>query len=114
MKIPQPKSIGEETLARDIRALKIMPPERELKFHPTRKWKFDFAWTSIKLALEVEGGTKYNKSRHTKHDGFEGDCIKYAEASLLGWTVIRFTTQQIMSGIAISYVQKFLKNDRLK
>lgn len=30
---------------------------REHRFHPTRRWRFDFAWPDEKVALEVEGGT---------------------------------------------------------
>ena len=30
---------------------------REYKFHPTRKWRFDFAHVATKTAIEIEGGT---------------------------------------------------------
>ena len=29
----------------------------EYRFHPTRKWRFDYAWPENKIALEVEGGS---------------------------------------------------------
>ena len=100
-------SVGEEMFALHVRADGLPEPEREVRFHPTRRWRFDFAWLDKKLAVEIEGGV-YNQGRHTRGKGFEGDCIKYAEAALLGWQVVRFSTQQVKAGTAIEYVKKFL------
>lgn len=49
----------------------------------------------IKTLLEVEGGVFTGNSRHTRGSGFSNDCEKYNTASILGWTLIRYTTQQI-------------------
>ena len=62
--------------------------QREYKFHPTRKWRFDFAWPKLKVALEIEGGI-WAKGRHVNPQGFILDCEKYNEASSLGWVVLR-------------------------
>lgn len=61
---------------------------QEHKFHPSRKWRFDFAWVPEKVALEVEGGV-FQIGRHNRPGGFIGDCEKYNEAAVAGWTVIR-------------------------
>lgn len=61
-----------------------IPVEREFKFHPTRGWRFDFAWPGPRLALEVEG-----VGRHQTNDGFRKDSEKYNTANLYGWTVFR-------------------------
>lgn len=71
----------------------LQPPEREHRFHPTRKWRFDFAWPSHKLAVEVEGGG----GRHHSFAGHHADCDKYNEAVRLGWRVMRFTGKHIKS-----------------
>ena len=63
-------------------------PEQELKFHDTRKWRFDYAWPKHKVALEVEGGI-FSGGRHTRGVGFLKDMEKYNEAVLLGWRVFR-------------------------
>ena len=63
---------------------------KELKFHPTRKWRFDFAIESLKIAIEYEG-IMSEKSRHTTISGMSRDCEKYNTAQLLGWKVLRFT-----------------------
>lgn len=56
----------------------------------------------------VEGGT-WQKGRHTSGEGYQNDCEKYAEAVLLGWTVIRATTQQVTSGTALKWVERALR-----
>lgn len=62
--------------------------EKQVQFHPTRKWKFDFAHRESGTAFEVEGGA-WTKGRHTRPSGFIGDAEKYVEAQLLGWKVYR-------------------------
>lgn len=80
---------------------------REYKFHPTRKWPFDFAILRYKLAIEIEGGG-WIRGRHHRPEGFEKDCIKYAEALLLGWRVFRFTPSQVYDGTALKYIKTFI------
>lgn len=101
-------SKGEEALAFQLTALKI-PFEREVKFHPERRWRADFGLPNSVL-VEVEGGT-WSGGRHTRGSGFEKDCEKYAWAVILGYRVLRFTTNQVDSGIAISLIEKALKNN---
>ncbi len=98
----------ETALAFQIRAAGLPTPEREHKFHPVRKWRFDFAWPLQMLAVEVEGGT-WSRGRHTRPQGFEEDCIKYNECILLGWRVIRVTGDMIEDGRALQYVEALLK-----
>lgn len=62
----------------------------EYKFHPTRKWRFDWAITERRIAIEYEG-LMSEKSRHTTKKGFTGDTDKYNEAQIRGWKVIRVT-----------------------
>lgn len=64
--------------------------ETELVFHPTRKWRFDFAIPGLMVGIEFEG-IMSEKSRHTTVTGFSGDCTKYNEAAKLGWKVLRYT-----------------------
>ena len=45
--------------------------------------------------IEVEGGHHMKKSRHTSGVGFEKDCEKYLEASLLGYKVFRLVDKQL-------------------
>ena len=60
-------------------------PVREYRFHDTRRWRFDFAWPDIKLAVEIDG-----RGRHQTVVGCRSDCEKANEAIRLGWRVLRF------------------------
>lgn len=71
-------------------------PTPEYRFHPTRKWRFDWAWPTQKVALEVEGGV-WTHGRHTRASGYIGDIEKYNEATLLGWRVLRCVPDQLMT-----------------
>lgn len=86
-----------------IRALHLMAPEREYRFHPKRRWRLDFAWPTQMLAVEVEGGV-WSGGRHTTGVGFTLDCEKYAEAMCLGWRVLRVTGSQVQNGQAIKWL----------
>jgi hypothetical protein len=65
-------------------------PEREVRFSPPRRWRFDYAWPEYKVALEIEGGA-WTKGRHTRGAGFIKDMEKYSEAAIMGWCVLRLT-----------------------
>lgn len=74
--------------------------EREVIFHPVRKWRFDFVLVTGmegEFAIEIEGGA-WMQGRHTRGKGFIEDIRKYNEAARLGWTVIRFTPSMIETG----------------
>ena len=91
-------------------------PVREHRFNPPRRYRFDFAWPDIMLAVELEGGTlsKYKKSRHTTGTGFHNDCQKYNQAALMGWTVLRFDSAMINTLDAINTTMnaiELLKNE---
>ena len=89
----------ERHMAVIIRSLELPEPERELRFAPPRRWRFDFAWGERDIAVEVEGGT-WTGGRHVTGRGFENDCIKYNQAALMGWMVLRFTEGMLDDGTA--------------
>jgi hypothetical protein len=63
---------------------------QEYRFDEIRKWRFDWCFPFLKIAIEYEG-LFCKKSRHTTIKGFQGDIAKYNKATLLGWRVIRVT-----------------------
>lgn len=68
---------------------------REYKFHPTRKWRFDFADVDRKIAVECEGGV-FSYGGHVRGKGYMNDTEKYNQAQIFGWKVLRYcTTKQI-------------------
>lgn len=64
--------------------------EEEYRFHPTRKWRADWAISALRVLIEYEG-LMSAKSRHTSVKGFTGDTDKYREAAKAGWIVLRYT-----------------------
>lgn len=72
------------------------PLEREVRFHPTRKWRADFAHLASRTLIEIEGGIFIpGGGRHSRGLGYAKDAEKYLEAVLAGWTVIRLTEKQL-------------------
>lgn len=82
-------------------------PDREVRFHPTRKWRFDYAFPDAKIAVEREGGV-FIQGRHTRGSGFVKDLEKYNCAVLAGWRVLRYTPQQLASGQAVEELKAVL------
>ncbi|MCC6315675.1 MAG: hypothetical protein IT337_16885, partial [Thermomicrobiales bacterium] len=88
----------------------------EFRFHPTRKWRFDWALMSpaLKIAVEYDGitgatafnrkGTEGNAS-HASVGNIMRDAEKINEAQLLGWLVIRVNAKTIKSGQAFAWIE---------
>lgn len=98
----------EATLALHIRAHKLPEPVREYRFHPTRRWRMDFAWPDLKLAAEVQGGI-WTRGRHSRGKGMEADMEKHNEAMLLGWDVLLFSGGMIDSGQAVETIRMLIE-----
>lgn len=62
----------------------------EFKFHPSRKWRADFALPAAKILVEIDGGV-WSGGRHTRGAGFVRDQEKLNAAAVLGYRVLRFT-----------------------
>lgn len=78
---------------------------KEYKFHPTRKWRYDYAVPEYKIALEVEGGV-WTKGRHTRPQGFLGDIEKYNAGTLLGWRIFRVTPDELYSNKTLNLLKQ--------
>lgn len=96
----------EAKLARELKTLKIKF-EQEFYFHPERKWRADFHLIDKKILVEVEGGI-WSGGRHTRGKGYIGDMEKYNAATMMGFQVIRFSTDQVKSGHAIQQLEKMV------
>jgi hypothetical protein len=69
-------------------------PVAEHQFHPHRKWRFDYAYTERRLAIEIEGGI-WIQGRHTRGAGALGDMRKYSSAALLGWRILYYQPSEM-------------------
>ena len=79
-----------------------------MRFHPTRRWRFDLAWPRHLLALEIDGGV-WTQGRHVRGDGFIRDLEKMNEAQLAGWRVLRVTPDQVKDGSALGLIRRALE-----
>lgn len=100
----------EREMAVVLNALKI-PYQQEYRFRGLcgkRRWRFDFVLgdpnINLPVAVEVEGGI-WTQGRHSRGGhSFAADCEKYTQASLMGWSVLRYCAHQI-STIAPNQLQ---------
>ena len=99
-RVPKPKSAPEELFALQLKASKLTFL-REWKFHPTRRWRFDFVVGSPlnRVAVEIQGF-----GRHQRFIGYQNDCERQAEALMLGWRVLQVTPAQVKSGMALKWL----------
>lgn len=69
---------------------------------PTRKWRLDFAWPDLKVAIEVQGMVHRIKQK------FKRDIEKRAELMLAGWEVLEVDGEAIADGAALAWVKRLL------
>lgn len=91
-----------------ISAHGLPAPQTEYRFAPPRRWRFDYCWPALMVALEQEGGI-WSHGRHSRGAGMVNDMEKYNQAQVLGWIVLRFTPQQLTSGEALPLLKDVLK-----
>jgi hypothetical protein len=65
-------------------------PISEYKFHPTRKWRIDFFFKDVGLAIELEGIGTTKQGRHQRIGGFKKDIEKYNAIAEAGYTLLRY------------------------
>lgn len=99
--------------------------EEEFEFIIGRKFRFDFmaivcptirdadvhGHKPQKLAIEIDGGA-WTQGRHTRGAGFIRDLAKFNEAAILGWSILRFTPQQVLDGTAKEVIKRWLESHR--
>lgn len=66
---------------------RIPRPERQ---HPVKGFRLDYAWPAARLAVEVDG-----YEPHAGLDAFRHDRARQNRLVLLGWTVLRFTADEV-------------------
>ncbi len=83
--------------------------EKEYIFHPTRKWRFDYAIPSHRIAIEIDGGVWVN-GRHNRAQGYLNDLNKFNAAAAMGWVVLKFTPDQQYRRATFEVIQATIKN----
>ncbi|HNH30447.1 MAG TPA: hypothetical protein PKU71_13590 [bacterium] len=94
------------------------PPEKEFRFHNKRKWRLDYAYPSLKIGIEINGGawkktTYRNKrgelvtaigGRHNIGKGYLRDIEKKNTLTILGWAILEFTPDQTSKSETIDQI----------
>lgn len=82
-------------------------PVREYRFHPTRKWRFDFLF-DCNVAVEVQGGL-FSGGRHVRGAALLQEYDKINSAQIMGFIVLMVTPQQVENGEMFELVKRALK-----
>lgn len=83
---------------------------KEMRFHPKRMWRFDYAIPEHRIAIEVEGGV-WTGGRHTRPKGFLGDIEKYNTATVMGWRLLRTTPEELVSKKTIDMIKTIISGE---
>lgn len=102
-------TLAEDECAFMLKATNTTGWQREFRFAPPRRWRFDFAWPQQRIALEIEGGT-WVGGRHNRGAGYVNDLEKYNTATLLGWRLLRVTPEMVSDGTALLLIEALLDN----
>lgn len=81
---------------------------KEYRFHPVRRWRFDYAIPDKKIAIEIDGGV-WNYGRHNRASGYVADMEKFNAAASLGWVVLKFTPRQQYTRGTFDLIAKTIK-----
>lgn len=83
---------------------------KEMRFHPKRMWRFDYAIPEHRIAIEVEGGV-WTGGRHTRPKGFLGDIEKYNTATVMGWRLLRTTPEELVSKKTVDMIKTIISGE---
>ena len=82
--------------------------ELEYRFHPPRRWRWDYAVPSIKLGIEFHGSI-WTQGRHTRGMGFMNDREKMNQAQIDGWLVLEIVSEFVRDGRAYLMIEKAIQ-----
>jgi hypothetical protein len=85
-------------------------PATEYRFCPERRWRFDLAFLTAKLAVEINGGGWIN-GRHNRGSSLEAEYEKLGHAAALGWRVIPVSYRQLSRGDLFTLLSGALRSD---
>jgi very-short-patch-repair endonuclease len=99
-------------------AVMQLKPEAQFRFHPERKWRFDFAFPDELVAVELDGGIFAAENgqvagKHARGAGRLKDYEKRNAAAELGWFVLCYGPPQVRSGEAALQVERLVRSRRL-
>lgn len=102
------KAQQERDFLAHLTALRVPAPTPEFLFHPSRKWRLDYAWPDAKLGLEVEGGV-WTGGKHGRGSGIVKDMEKANGLALCGWRLLRVTPSALPTHATAQLVRAALE-----
>ncbi len=84
----------------------LPPLTPQFRFHPTRKWRLDFAVPELRVACELQGmySPDGEESKHRRVAGMLNDYAKYNAAQELGWVVL-LAAKPMISDVVDQFVR---------
>lgn len=106
-------SVAEDLLAIHLGELRLRF-DRQFRFCADRRWRADFHLPEHRILIEVQGGvSKYAKFHpewqtmgHQSGEGYADDLEKQRAATMLGFRVLPFTTQEVNDGTAKEFIRQ--------
>lgn len=90
------------------RSWRIPPAKTEVYFDDDRRFRFDFGWPQVKVAIEKQGGIwRRGGGAHTGR-GHLRDMAKINLAQSQGWMVLQFTPEQMFTKDMLDVVREVL------
>lgn len=83
--------------------------EHHFAKHIDRNWRFDFAFLSERVAVEVEGGL-WIGGGHSRPSGVKKDMEKYNAAAVLGWRLLRFEPRHLCILETVNTIKECIAN----
>jgi very-short-patch-repair endonuclease len=93
-------------LAKHLRELGLHP-EYEYRFNPDRKWLADIYLHESRILIECDGGKWHGG--HKRGQALEDDYERQNWAQMARFRILRFTNEQVNSGWAKAWVDKYIK-----
>ncbi len=81
-------------------------PLLEHKFHPDRRWRFDFAWPfPPQVALEVDGGI-WIHGGHNRGAQMKATWEKENEAVIAGWRILKCEPKDLCTDATVNLLKR--------
>jgi len=82
-------------------------PIPEVYFAKPRMWRWDMAWPTQKVCVEIMGGL-YRNGGHNRGPQYEKDMEKFNAGQLQGWCILQFTPAQLYKVETYELIRKAL------
>lgn len=102
----------EDLFAMQLRAVELPTPKREYRFDKKRRFRIDFAWPSLKIAVEVDGGT-WTNGCHVRGAGFHNNAVKRNMLAVRGWRTASGDSQMVHSGELLRITEELVRGAEL-